>query len=63
MNEIKKWLNELFAHYEALKRLGKLTPHDKNCWDVYDSVSKKIAEIEASENLDIRMDNLYKQTL
>jgi len=51
MDELKKWLNSLFEHYEALKKLNGLTSNDRTLWSGYVSVMDKIVEIEKAEGV------------
>lgn len=50
LDELKKWLNELDYHYKTIQNLGMLTSDERNYKDAYDTVRKKIAEIEEKNN-------------
>lgn len=49
MDELKKWINENIYHIEAIMKLGKALPSDRNYLDTFNSVKNKIVEIESKK--------------
>lgn len=49
IDELKKWLNEIGNHYSALKELNQFTDYDGYIYSTYETVRKKIDELEKAK--------------
>ena len=54
-DELKKWLNQIHHHYSALKELNRFTDYDGYIYSTYETVRKKIDELEKAKNISFNL--------